>query len=146
MGLNGSPPCDGRADLDGDELDRAFSLLKIIRDYNHSRFPFLRTRLDLDLLLFIGHRQVLGNPMNLTDILTSNLGSVSTVVRHLGRLEKLGVVSKRKAAADKRNVHYFLADTHLDAMRELIEYLQRNGGGLLALPPEPVARHAVPQS
>lgn len=141
MGLDGSPGYTDRADLTADDLDRAFSLLKIIRDYNHSRFPFLRTRLDLDLLLFIGHRQVLGKPMNLTDILTSNLGSVSTVVRHLGRLEKLEVVIKRKAAADKRNVHYFLADTHLASMRELIAYLQRNGGGTLMFPSEPSARH-----
>jgi DNA-binding MarR family transcriptional regulator len=135
MGLDGSPH-DPDSDLSGDDLDRAFSLLKIIRDYNHSRFPFLRTRLDLDLLLFIGHRQALGRPMNLTDILTSNLGSVSTVVRHLGRLEKLGVVLKRKAAADKRNVHYFLADAHLEAMRELIDHLQRNGATMLDLPRE----------
>ena len=132
MGLEGSPH-DSDSDLIGTDLDRAFFLLKVIRDYNHSRFPFLRTRLDLDLLLFIGHRQALGKPMNLTDILTSNLGSVSTVVRHLGRLEKLGVVLKRKAAADKRNVHYFLADAHLEAMRELIEYLQRNGASMLEL-------------
>jgi DNA-binding MarR family transcriptional regulator len=135
MGLDGSPH-DPDSDLSGDDLDRAFSLLKIIRDYNHSRFPFLRTRLDLDLLLFNGHRQALGRPMNLTDILTSNLGSVSTVVRHLGRLEKLGVVLKRKAAADKRNVHYFLADAHLEAMRELVDHLQRNGATMLDLPRE----------
>lgn len=142
MGLDGSPPCTSRGGLTANELDRAFSLLKIIRDYNRSRFPFLRTRLDLDLLLFIGHRQVLGKPMNLTDILTSNLGSVSTVVRHLGRLEKLDVVIKRKAAADKRNVHYFLADRHLQSMRELIDYLHRNGGDLLALPREAAVHHA----
>lgn len=139
MGVEGSPRCADRTDLTADDLDRAFSLLKIIRDYNHSRFPFLRTQLDLDLLLFIGHRQVLGKPMNLTDILTSNLGSVSTVVRHLGRLEKIEVVIKRKAAADKRNVHYFLADTHLASMRELVEYLQRNGGGMM-FPRQPSMR------
>jgi DNA-binding MarR family transcriptional regulator len=134
MSLEGSPNWPDSNFSEGD-LDRAFSLLKIIRDYNRSRFPFLRTRLDFDLLLFIGHCQVLGKPMNLTDILTSNLGSVSTVVRHLGRLEKLNVVIKRKAAADKRNVHYFLADAHLEAMRELIEHLQRNGAaGMLSLP------------
>lgn len=141
MGLDGSPRCADRVDLTADDLDRAFSLLKIIRDYNHSRFPFLRTRLDLDLLLFIGHRQVLGKPMNLTDILTSNLGSVSTVVRHLGRLEKLEVVIKRKAAADRRNVHYFLADAHLDSMRELVEYLRRKGDGMLTFPRQPAVRH-----
>lgn len=142
MGLDGSPHCAENIDLSGDDLDRAFSLLKIIRNYNYSRFPFLRTRLDLDLLLFIGHRQVLGKPMNLTDVLTSNLGSVSTVVRHLGRLEKLGVVIKRKAVTDKRNVHYFLADTHLEAMRELNEYLQRNGAGTTPPPRAPAHRHA----
>jgi len=134
MGLDSSANSPDST-LSQDDLDRAFSLLKIIRNYNQSRFPFLRTRLDFDLLLFIGHCQALGKPMNLTDILTSNLGSVSTVVRHLGRLEKLDVVIKRKAAADKRNVHYFLADAHLEAMRELIDHLQRNGAvGMLNVP------------
>ncbi len=134
MGLDSSANSPDST-LSQDDLDRAFSLLKIIRNYNRSRFPFLRTRLDFDLLLFIGHCQALGKPMNLTDILTSNLGSVSTVVRHLGRLEKLDVVIKRKAATDKRNVHYFLADAHLETMRELIDHLQRNGAvGMLNVP------------
>ncbi len=70
--------------------------------------------------------------MNLTDILTSNIGTVSTIVRRLGRLEKLGVVRKVKATTDKRNVHYFLADAHLDAVAEFVDYLSRagNAGGI----------------
>jgi DNA-binding MarR family transcriptional regulator len=79
------------------------------------------------LLLYIGHGQVSGKPMNLTDILTSNIGTVSTIVRRLGRLEKLGVVHKLKATMDKRNVHYFLADEHLDAVAEFVDYLSRAG-------------------
>ena len=111
----------------GGDLDRAFALLKTIRAYKNSRFPFLRTRVDYDLLLHIGHGQVSGKPMNLTDILTSNIGTVSTIVRRLGRLEKLGVVHKVKATTDKRNVHYFLADEHLDAVAEFVDYLGRAG-------------------
>jgi DNA-binding MarR family transcriptional regulator len=52
---------------------------------------------------------------------------VSTIVRRLGRLEKLGVVRKVKATADKRNVHYFLADEYLEAVAEFVEYLARAG-------------------
>ncbi|HEY4136725.1 MAG TPA: hypothetical protein VGO34_16090 [Alphaproteobacteria bacterium] len=83
--------------------------------------------MDYDLLLYIGHGQVSAKPMNLTDILTSNIGTVSTIVRRLGRLEKLGVVHKVKATTDKRNVHYFLADEHLDAVAEFVTYLHRAG-------------------
>ncbi len=113
--------------MSGSDLDKAFALLKTIRAYKNSRFPFLRTRVDYDLLLYIGHGQVSGKPMNLTDILTSNIGTVSTIVRRLGRLEKLGVVRKIKATTDKRNVHYFLADEHLDAVAEFVDYLSRAG-------------------
>jgi len=122
-----SRPAAGAQDMSGSDLDKAFALLKTIRAYKNSRFPFLRTRVDYDLLLYIGHGQVSGKPMNLTDILTSNIGTVSTIVRRLGRLEKLGVVHKLKATTDKRNVHYFLADEHLDAVAEFVDYLSRAG-------------------
>jgi DNA-binding MarR family transcriptional regulator len=115
----------GKIQDDGD-LSRAFSLLKTIRAYQRDHFPFLRNRLDFELLLFIGHGQALGTPMNLTEILTTNLSSVSTMVRHLGRLEKLGVVYKRKTDDDKRNVRYFLAPAHLDMMRGLVDYLRQS--------------------
>jgi hypothetical protein len=117
----------GEQDTSSGDLDRAFALLKTIRAYKNSRFPFLRTRVDYDLLLYIGHGQVGGKPMNLTDILTSNIGTVSTIVRRLGRLEKLGVVHKVKATSDKRNVHYFLAEAHLEAVAEFVTYLHRAG-------------------
>jgi hypothetical protein len=122
-----SRPAAGAQDMSGSDLDKAFALLKTIRAYKNSRFPFLRTRVDYDLLLYIGHGQVSGKPMNLTDILTSNIGTVSTIVRRLGRLEKLGVVHKIKATADKRNVHYFLAEERLDAVAEFVVYLSRAG-------------------
>lgn len=122
-----SRPPAGAQDKSSGDLDKAFALLKTIRAYKNSRFPFLRTRVDYDLLLYIGHGQVSGKPMNLTDILTSNIGTVSTIVRRLGRLEKLGVVRKVKATTDKRNVHYFLADEYLEAVAEFVEYLAHAG-------------------
>lgn len=121
-----SRPAAATQNSSGD-LDKAFALLKTIRAYKNSRFPFLRTRVDYDLLLHIGHGQVSGKPMNLTDILTSNIGTVSTIVRRLGRMEKIGVVRKVKATTDKRNVHYFLAEEHLDAVAEFVDYLTRAG-------------------
>lgn len=128
MSPNRQPPFAAEFSRDGrTDLDKAFALLKTVRGYKQSHFPFLRTRVDSDLLLYIGHGQVMGKPMNLTDILTSNIGTVSTIVRRLGRLEKLGVVHKLKASADKRNVHYFLADAHLEAVAEFVAYLQSVG-------------------
>jgi len=120
------PPAAAQGKSD-DDLDKAFALLKTIRTYKNSRFPFLRTRVDYDLLLYIGHGQVNGRPMNLTDILMSNIGTVSTIVRRLGRLEKIGVVRKVKATTDKRNVYYFLADEHLEAVAAFVNYLTRAG-------------------
>lgn len=128
-----SPEPISTGDIQDDELFRIFAHLKTIRDYHRHHFPFLRNRLDFELLIFIGYRQAHGMPMNLTEILATSLSSVSTVVRHLSRFEKLGVVNKRKGASDKRNVRYFLADAHLEMMRGLTEHLRHNeiSNGLL---------------
>lgn len=123
-----APPASGdRSAGAAAGLDKAFVLLKAVRAYKLERFPFLRTQVDMDLVLFIGHGQTAGQPMNLTDILTSNIGTVSTIVRRLGRLEKLGVVRKRKASADKRNVHYFLAEPYLEALADFAAFLRHAG-------------------
>lgn len=124
-----------------EDLSRVFALLKTIREFHRHNFPFLRNRLDFELLLFIGYSQSLGSPMNLTDILSISLSSVSTVVRHLGRLEKLGVVYKRKADDDKRNIHYFLAPAHLDIMRGLTEHLRHSDVDEAMLPQSECAAH-----
>ena len=120
--------------IQDDELFQIFALLKTIRDYHRSHFPFLKNRLDFELLIFIGYRQARGAPMNLTEILAISLSSVSTVVRHLGRFERLGVITKRKGAGDKRNVRYFLADAHFEMMRGLTKHLTQSEmpEGLLA--------------
>ena len=110
-----------------DDLSQAVSLFDQIHDYQRHHFPFLDDRLGFDLMLKIGHRQVTGMPMNLTEILDANLSSISTVVRHLAKLEKLGVLFKRKAAYDKRVVHYYLAASHLEKMRELFSAVMGEG-------------------
>ena len=126
MAVFASPEPEDTGDIRNDELFQIFALLKTIRDYHRHSFPFLRNRLDFELLIFIGFRQAQGRPMNLTEILATSLSSVSTVVRHLGRFEKLGVVNKRKGGDDKRNVRYFLADAHLELMRGLTKHLRHS--------------------
>jgi len=65
--------------------------------------------------------------MNLTEILEANFSSISTVVRHLGRMEKQGVLFKTKAHDDKRNVHYFVDPAYLEKMRGMLRHLQAKG-------------------
>ena len=115
----------GETSKTGDEeILRLVSLFQRIDDYQRRHFPFLRGGVGFNLLLAIGDRQVRGVPMNLTEILNAKFSSISTVVRHLGRMEKQGVLFKTKAHDDKRNVHYFVDPAYLEKLRGMINALQ----------------------
>lgn len=116
---------NGKTTATGDEeIHRLVSLFQRIDDYQHRHFPFLRGGVGFNLLLAIGDRQIRGVPMNLTEILNAKFSSISTVVRHLGRMEKQGVLFKTKAHDDKRNVHYFVDSAYLEKLREMMKTLQ----------------------
>lgn len=114
----------GETSQTGDqEIHRLVALFQRIDDYQRRHFPFLRGGVGFNLLLAIGDRQVRGVPMNLTEILNAKFSSISTVVRHLGRMEKQGVLFKTKAHDDKRNVHYFVDPAYLEKLRGMMETL-----------------------
>lgn len=106
-----------------DDLSRTIYLLNQLDDFQRQRFPFLRGRVGLNILLAIGHRQACGMPMTLTEILDADLTSISTVVRNLRQMEKHGVLIKRKASNDKRNVLYLVTPENLSKLRELFAHL-----------------------
>ena len=106
-----------------DDLSRTLYLLNQLDDFQQQHFPFMRGLLGLNILFIIGHRQACGIPMNLTEILDTHLTSISTAVRHLRQMEKFGVLFKRKARGDKRNVLYFVAPEHLTKLRALFSQL-----------------------
>ncbi len=113
---------------DGD-LAKIFNTLDQILAFKRSRFPFMKDKLDHDLCLLIGKAQIEGRRANLTYITTAELGTFSTVARHLRRLESLGVLRKQRLADDKRNVCYRLAPDVLHGYREYLDIWQ---GALLS--------------
>lgn len=106
------------------DLARIFSTLDQILEFKRTRFPFMKDKLDHDLCLLIGKAQVEGRRTNLTYITTAELGTFSTVTRHLRRLEDLGVLHKHRPSDDRRNVCYALAPAVLDKYREYLDIWQ----------------------
>ena len=104
---------------DGD-LARIFNTLDQILAFKRARFPFMKDKLDHDLCLLIGKAEIEGRNANLTYITTAELGTFSTVARHLRRLESLGVLRKERHAGDKRNVCYRLAPHVLQGYRDYL--------------------------
>lgn len=123
MGTATAPSLTESSNTRDDDLSRAIYLLSQLDEFQWQNFPFLRGRIGLNILLVIGHRQACGMPMNLTEILDTNMTSISTVVRYLRQMEKHGVLFKRKASDDKRNVLYLVASEHLTKLRMLFPYL-----------------------
>ena len=106
-----------------DDLSLTIGLLSQLEDFQRHHYPFLRGHVGLSILLTIGHRQSRGLPMTLSEILEANFTSISTVVRYLRQMEKHGVLFKRKASDDKRNVLYLVSSEHLTKLRGLFSYL-----------------------
>jgi DNA-binding transcriptional ArsR family regulator len=106
------------------ELAKIFNTLDQILAFKRSRFPFMKDKLDHDLCLLIGKAEIEGRCANLTYITTAELGTFSTVTRHLRRLENLGVLRKQRLPDDKRNVRYRLAPHVLQGYREYLDIWQ----------------------
>ncbi|MGE0650568.1 MAG: hypothetical protein AB7P12_02290 [Alphaproteobacteria bacterium] len=106
------------------ELARIFSTLDQILAFKRSRFPFMKDKLDHDLCLLIGKAEIESRCANLTYITTAELGTFSTVMRHLRRLEGLGVLCKERLPDDRRNVRYRLAPHVLQKYREYLDIWQ----------------------
>lgn len=86
----------------------AFKTLMRMREEKRSAFPFLRQSVDYALVLYIGHEQSHGRPPNMNNILTSGLGTASTLIRRISELEEREIIRKSRGATDKRNTYYDL--------------------------------------
>lgn len=105
------------------ELQFAFRTLKRIRKEKLRAFPFLKQSTDYALLLYIGYEQVRGRRTNMNSILTSGIGTPSTLIRRMSELEELSVVRKFRSGSDKRNTYYELTEMPLVRVRGFLAYV-----------------------
>lgn len=94
-------------------LGAAFKTLTRIREEKKVALPFLKCSLDYALLLYIGNERACGRMPNMNNILTSGLGTASTLIRRVTELEELGVIKKSRGTNDRRNTYYDLTDLPL---------------------------------
>lgn len=99
------------------DLAFAFRTLKRMREEKQNAFPFLKQGIDYALLLYIGDEQVRGRRTNMNHILTSGIGTPSTLIRRISELEESAVVRKFRSGEDKRNTYYELTEMPLNRVQ-----------------------------
>jgi len=79
-----------------------FTGLKKIRAFERLHLPFLKSVVDFDIVIEIGHGEEQGQPLTLKQLFLLNISSRTTVLRKLARLVEQGIVIRRKHANDHR--------------------------------------------
>jgi DNA-binding MarR family transcriptional regulator len=81
---------------------KLFTGLKKIREFERQHLPFLKSIVDLDIVIEIGYAEEQGEPLTLKQLFLLNIRSRTTVRRKLRRLIDQGIVIRRKLASDNR--------------------------------------------
>ncbi len=105
---------------------KLFSALRKIREFERVQLPFLRSMIDMDILIEIGYAEEQEHPLTLKQVLLLNLSSRTTVRRRLARLLEQGVVRRRKNANDQRS-------SLLTVSASSLKLLGKYGGALTAI-------------
>ena len=95
--------------------------LALVARFFGERFPYVQTVEDAYLLLDIAAHEEQGCPMTVKAILHSGIGSYATLPRRIRRLERLGVVVRRRGARDGRVREAIL---HASARKALTQFAQ----------------------
>ena len=81
---------------------KLFAGLKKIREFERLHLPFLKSVVDFDIVIEIGHAEEQGQPLTLKQLFLLHISSRTTVRRKLARLIEQGMVLRRKHANDHR--------------------------------------------
>ena len=79
-----------------------FTGLKKIREFERTQLPFLKSLVDLDIVIEIGYAEEQDQPLTLKQLFLLNISSRTTVRRKLTRLIEQGIITRRKHANDHR--------------------------------------------
>ncbi|HMH16738.1 MAG TPA: hypothetical protein VK572_01190 [Burkholderiales bacterium] len=105
---------------------KLFTGLKKIREFERQHLPFLKSIVDLDIVIEIGYAEEQGQPLTLKQLFLLNIRSRTTVRRKLRRLIDQGIVTRRKHAKDQRA-------SLLTISASSVKLLGRYGGTLTAI-------------
>lgn len=106
---------------------KIFSALRRFRALQRNRLPFLKTIVDLDLVIEISHAQESGDPITLKQLFIAQIGPAATVQRRLARLKKQGVVQQVRSDRDRRVVQLIVRPDVVRSFKKLA-YLSREEG------------------
>jgi len=81
---------------------KLFTGLKKIREFERQHLPFLKSIVDLDIVIEIGYAEEQEQPLTLKQLFLLNIRSRTTVRRKLRRLIDQGIVTRRKHSNDHR--------------------------------------------
>jgi hypothetical protein len=85
------------------KFPQLFSALKKIREFERLQFPFVRSFVEFDIIIEIGHAQEEKRTLTPKHLFLLRLGSVTTVRRRLARLTAQGVVTRHSNTKDHRS-------------------------------------------
>jgi len=105
---------------------KLFTGLKKIREFERQHLPFLKSVVDFDIVIEIGHAEEQGQPLTLKQLFLMKVSSRTTVLRKLARLIEQGIVLRRKHANDHRA-------SLLNISPSSVKLLARYGGTLTSI-------------
>jgi DNA-binding MarR family transcriptional regulator len=82
---------------------RLFAALKKLRDFERMQLPFIRSLVDFDIIIEIGHAQEQKTVFTPKQLFLAKIGSASTVRRRLAKLTEQGIVTRRTNTNDHRS-------------------------------------------
>jgi DNA-binding MarR family transcriptional regulator len=85
------------------KFPQLFAALKKIREFERAQFPFVRSLVEFDIIIEIGHAQEEKRALTPKQLFLLKLGSVTTVRRRLAKLTAQGVVTRRSNSEDYRS-------------------------------------------
>jgi DNA-binding MarR family transcriptional regulator len=99
---------------------KLFTGLKKIREFERLQLPFLKSVIDLDILIEIGYADEQGQPLTLKQLFLLNVSSRTTVRRKLDKLIEQGIVVRRKHAKDRRASLLFISSSTVKLLAKYV--------------------------
>jgi hypothetical protein len=95
---------------------KLFAALRKIRDFERLQLPFLRSLIDLDIIIEIGYAQEQKQPLTPKQLFLLKIGSLTTVRRRLEKLIEQGIVTRRENANDRRSAFLVITSSSLKTL------------------------------
>jgi len=95
---------------------KLFAALKKIREFERLQLPFIKSLIDFDIIIEIGHAQEQKTVFTPKQLFLAKIGSVTTVRRRLLKLTEQGIVLRRINTNDRRSDFLTLSPSSVKLM------------------------------